>query len=61
MWCSTKLELLDGVALYIIFHLIQVANGFLAVGQTGLGVGGLTIDVLVEIGLARKLETLPEL
>ena len=43
------------------FFLIQVAKGFFRVGQVGLEVDGPMIDVLVEIGLVRKLEIFPEL
>ena len=56
-----NLEVLDDVASYMTFGLIQVAKGSLALGQVGLEVGGLTIDVLAEVGLVSKLETLPEL
>ena len=42
----------------ITFFLIQVANGFSRIGHIGLEVDGSLIDVLAEIGLVRKLETL---
>ena len=43
------------------FCLIQIAIGVSRVGHIGLEVDGSVIDVLVEIGLVRKLKTLSEL
>ena len=54
------LEVLDGAALSTSFFFIQYADGPLTVGQITLKVNGLVIDVLVETGLVRKLETFPE-
>ena len=59
--CSYELEVLDGMASCMMSCSIPVANGYLAVGQTGLKVNGSVIDVLIGIMLVRKLETLPEL
>ena len=54
-----NLEVLDvGVALCITFFLIRVANGFSRVGHIGMEVNGSVIDVLAEIRLIRRLETL---
>ena len=53
-----NLEVLDGVASCLSSCLIQIAIGVSRVGHIGLEVDGSVIDVLVEIGLIRKLETL---
>ena len=42
------------------FCLIQIAIGVSRVGHIGLEVDGSVIDVLVETGLVRKLETFSE-
>ena len=55
------LEVLDGVASCMTSCLIQIAIGVSHVGHIGLEVDGSVIDVLVEVGLVRKLETLPRL
>ena len=55
------LEVLDGAASSASFSLVQNTDGSLTVGQTGLKVNGLVIDVLVKIMLVWNLETLPEL
>ena len=55
-----NLEVLDGMASCLSSCLIQIAIGVSRVGHIGLEVDGSVIDVLVEIGLVRKLETFPE-
>src|SRR4051812_17236696 len=55
------LEVLDGAASSAPFSLIQNADRTLAVGQIGLKVNGLVIDVPVKIRFVWNLETLPEL
>ena len=55
-----NLEVLDGVALCMMFCFIQVGKGFLH-WSSWAGVDGLVIDALVGMVLVRKLETLPEL
>ena len=61
MVAPLDLEVLDGAASSVSLSLIQNANGSLAVGQIGLKVNGLVIDVLVKIRFVWNLETLPEL
>ena len=56
-----NLEVLDGVASCLLSCLIQIAIGVSRVGHIGLEVDGSVIDVLVEVGVVRKLETLPRL
>ena len=56
-----NLEVLDGVASCLSSCLIQIAIGVSRVGHIGLEVDGSVIDVLVEVGVVRKLETLPRL
>ena len=53
-----NLRVLDGVASCVTSCLIQIAIGVSREGHIGLEVDGSVIDVLVEIGLIRKLETL---
>ena len=53
-----NLEVLDGVASCLSSCLIQIAIGVSRIGHIGLEVDGSVIDVLVEIGLIRKLQTL---
>ena len=55
------LEVLDRAASSALLSLIQNADGSLAVGQIGLKVNGLVIDVLVKIRFVWNLKTLPEL
>ena len=55
-----NLEVLDGVASCMTSCLIQIAIGVSRVGHIGLEVDGSVIDVLVETGLVRKLETFSE-
>ena len=50
----------EGVASCMTFCLIQIAIGVSRVGHIGLEVDGSVIDVLVETGLVRKLETFSE-
>ena len=61
MVAPLDLEVLDGAASSASFSLVQIADGSLAVGQIGLKVNGLVIDVLVKIRFVWNLETLPEL
>ena len=58
--CGAPLNLgvLDGVASCVTSCLIQIAIGVSHVGHVGLEVDGSVTDVLVEIRLIRKLETL---
>ena len=56
-----NLEVLDGVASCMTSCLIQIVIGVSRVSHIGLEVDGSVIDVLVEIGLVRKLKTLLEL
>ena len=53
-----NLEVLDGVASCMTSCLIQITLGVSRVSHIGLEVDGSAFDVLVEIGLIRKLETL---
>ena len=55
------LEVLDGAASSASFSLVQNADGSLAVGQIGLKVNSLVIDILVKIRFVWNLETLLEL
>ena len=54
-----NLEVLDGMSSCMTSCLIAI--GVSRVGHIGLEVDGSVIDVLVEIGLVRKLKTLSEL
>ena len=55
---SLNLEVLNGVASCMTSCLVHVAIGVSRIGHIGLEVDGSVIDVLVEIGLIRNLETL---
>ena len=55
-----NLEVLNGVASCMSSCLIQIAIGVSRVGHIGLEVDGSVIDVLVETGIVRMLETFPE-
>ena len=55
-----NLEVFDGVASCMMSCLNLIAIGVSRVGHIGLEVDGSVIDVLVETGLVRKLETFSE-